>query len=384
MQNQGNSIKKSVYSNMMDKIRSNAEKRKFIREWRYGISITKNKVYSTIIPAELMKTAYGWEFKLYIPSGMQETDYFELKETIECNLRCRIMMNRPNNKCYAICSLIYDNVIEQLKSTSFIPVEVMPYELAIGLDKNGEPLIVNMNNNPNIVIAGSARTGKSGAIDGMLISLLNSCDENEVELYLMQANHTDLLKFSGYKQVKSNIYGDYDKTLSVLKHVENEMDRRLEKIAKMIKNRQGDSIIDYNELNVEAPLSYIYVVIDEFTELTQEFTDSAEQKEIKASIFKTVQRLLQVGSNVGVQLVIIGQRLVKNSYPIAASLCTNKVCFGSNSDLELEIELGKEYRNSLRGLPSRVAYYTNSKKIELIVTPNMRGRYNMFMGKDRI
>jgi DNA segregation ATPase FtsK/SpoIIIE-like protein len=72
-------------------------------------------------------------------------------------------------------------------------VKVKPYELFAGVDIKGEPIIFNVNITPHVLNAGQTRKGKTAAMDMMLISLIYSCNENEIELYLFQCAKSDLI-----------------------------------------------------------------------------------------------------------------------------------------------------------------------------------------------
>ncbi len=165
---------------------------------------------------------------------------------------------------------------------------------ALGRDVAGHPVVADLAKMPHLLIAGATGTGKSVAINSLLISFLYRNSPEELQLMVIDPKRVELNLYNGVPHLKVPVIIDYDKAVNALKWAVAEMDRRYNLLAKSGKR----NIIEYNSTGSE-PLPYIVVVVDELADLM-----AVAQIDVEAAVV----RLAQMARAVGVHLVLATQR----------------------------------------------------------------------------
>ncbi len=172
---------------------------------------------------------------------------------------------------------------------------------ALGRDVAGRPMMADLARMPHLLIAGATGTGKSVAINSLLISLLYRDSPEELRLIVIDPKRVELNLYNGIPHLMTPVVTDHDKAVNALKWAVNEMDRRYSLFAEAGKR----NILEYN-LNLPAGrqelrdrLPYIVVIVDELADLM-----AVAQADVEAAIV----RLAQMARAVGVHLVVATQR----------------------------------------------------------------------------
>jgi len=178
--------------------------------------------------------------------------------------------------------------------------------LSMGKDINGRIVTADLASMPHVLIAGSTGSGKSVAINGMIMSLLYRTTPNQVRLILVDPKRLELGMYEGIPHLFTPIVTEPKQAANALRNAVREMERRL----KLLASRSVRHIDQYNKLfegdsallpfaeesgQNEEPLPYIIIIIDELADLMM--LD-------RANVEESVTRLAQMSRAVGIHLVL--------------------------------------------------------------------------------
>ena len=199
--------------------------------------------------------------------------------------------------------------------------------LALGKDIGGEPVVANLARMPHLLIAGTTGSGKSVAINTMILSLLYKLSPAECRLIMIDPKMLELSVYDGIPHLLSPVVTDPKKAVVALKWVVAEMEERYRKMSKMgVRNIDGynakvrdaiargeaftrtvqtgfdedtgEPVFETEEFLPET-MPFIVVIVDEMADLMM-----VAGKEIEACI----QRLAQMARASGIHLIMATQR----------------------------------------------------------------------------
>jgi DNA segregation ATPase FtsK/SpoIIIE, S-DNA-T family len=199
--------------------------------------------------------------------------------------------------------------------------------LALGKDINGRIVTADLNGMPHLLIAGSTGTGKSVAINAMIMSILYKSTPDQVRLVLVDPKRLELGVYEGVPHLYTPIITEPKLAAVALRNAVREMERRLKLLAeKGVRNiDQYNRLFDdegtrslFGEDSEDRPLPFIVIIIDELADLMM--LDSGNVEE-------SVTRLAQMARAVGIHLVLATQRpsvdvitgLIKANFPARMS-----------------------------------------------------------------
>ncbi len=179
--------------------------------------------------------------------------------------------------------------------------------ISMGKDINGRIVIADLATMPHILIAGSTGSGKSVAINAMIMSLLFKSTPEQVRLILVDPKRVELGVYEGIPHLFTPIIAEPKLAANALRNAVREMERRLKLLAsRSVRNiEQYNRLFDgatpslFDEAQDQQPLPYIVIIIDELADLMM--ID-------KANVEESVTRLAQMARAVGIHLVLATQR----------------------------------------------------------------------------
>ncbi|GGL98705.1 DNA translocase FtsK [Pseudooceanicola nanhaiensis] len=203
----------------------------------------------------------------------------------------------------------------------------MKLPLALGKDIGGGAVVANLAKMPHLLIAGTTGSGKSVAINTMILSLLYKRTPEECRLIMIDPKMLELSVYDGIPHLLSPVVTDPKKAVVALKWTVGEMEERYRKMSKMgVRNIDGyngrvadalskgemfsrtvqtgfdedtgEPIFETEEIQPEK-MPYIVVIVDEMADLMM-----VAGKEIEACI----QRLAQMARASGIHLIMATQR----------------------------------------------------------------------------
>jgi len=215
---------------------------------------------------------------------------------------------------------------ENIESSEFIGSR-SKLTLALGKDINGRIATADLAGMPHLLIAGSTGTGKSVAINAMIMSILYKATPDQVRLVLVDPKRLELGNYEGVPHLYTPIITEPKLAANALRNAVREMERRLKLLAeKGVRNiDQYNKLFDDDETgslfgddSEDGPIPYIVIIIDELADLMM--LDSGNVEE-------SVTRLAQMARAVGIHLVLATQRpsvdvitgLIKANFPARIS-----------------------------------------------------------------
>jgi S-DNA-T family DNA segregation ATPase FtsK/SpoIIIE len=194
--------------------------------------------------------------------------------------------------------------------------------LAMGKDINGRIITADLATMPHLLIAGSTGSGKSVAINAMIMSILYKSTPEQVRLILVDPKRLELGIYEGVPHLYVPIITEPKLAANALRNAVREMERRLKVLAaKGVRNLEqynklfeSDTPSLFEDEGDEKPLPQIVIIIDELADLMM-----LDQSNVEESI----TRLAQMARAVGIHLVLATQRpsvdvitgLIKANFP---------------------------------------------------------------------
>jgi S-DNA-T family DNA segregation ATPase FtsK/SpoIIIE len=260
--------------------------------------------------------------------------------------------------------------------------------LALGKDIGGDPIVANLAKMPHLLIAGTTGSGKSVAINTMILSLLYKLTPEECRLIMIDPKMLELSVYDGIPHLLSPVVTDPKKAVVALKWTVGEMEERYRKMSKMgVRNIEGyngrvrdalkkgemfsrtvqtgfddntgEPIFEVEEFAPET-IPYIVVIVDEMADLMM-----VAGKEIEACI----QRLAQMARASGIHLIMATQRpsvdvitgTIKANFP-------TRISFQVTSKVDSRTILGEQGAEQLLGMGDML-YMAGGAKITRIHGP---------------
>ena len=261
-------------------------------------------------------------------------------------------------------------MLREILSSREFGDSTMRLPLALGKDIGGTPVVANLAKMPHLLIAGTTGSGKSVAINTMILSLLYKLTPEECRLIMIDPKMLELSVYDGIPHLLSPVVTDPKKAVVALKWVVGEMEERYRKMSKMgVRNIEGyngrvrdalskgemfsrtvqtgfddetgEPIFETEEFAPET-LPYIVVIVDEMADLMM-----VAGKEIEACI----QRLAQMARASGIHLIMATQRpsvdvitgTIKANFP-------TRISFQVTSKVDSRTILGEQGAEQLLGM----------------------------------
>jgi S-DNA-T family DNA segregation ATPase FtsK/SpoIIIE len=241
--------------------------------------------------------------------------------------------------------------------------------LCLGKGIGGEAVLVDLSRMPHLLIAGTTGSGKSVAINTMILSLVYRLQPDQCRLIMVDPKMLELSVYDGIPHLLTPVVTDPKKAVVALKWAVREMEERYKKMSKLgVRNIEGynarvaeasgkgekltrtvhtgyhketgEAIYENEELELE-PLPFIVVVVDEMADLMM-----VAGKDIEGA----VQRLAQMARAAGLHVILATQRpsvdvitgTIKANFP-------TRISFQVTSKIDSRTILGEQGAEQLLG-----------------------------------
>ncbi|WP_235499632.1 DNA translocase FtsK [Frateuria sp. Soil773] len=197
-----------------------------------------------------------------------------------------------------------------------------PLALALGKDIGGKPVVTDLAKMPHLLVAGTTGSGKSVAVNAMVLSLLYKASAKDVRMIMIDPKMLELSVYEGIPHLLAPVVTDMKEAANALRWCVAEMERRYKLMAavgvrnlggfnKKVKEAEnaGQPLLDplfrpnpeMPNLAAEPlePLPYIVIIIDEFADMMMIVGKKVEE---------LIARLAQKARAAGVHLVLATQR----------------------------------------------------------------------------
>jgi S-DNA-T family DNA segregation ATPase FtsK/SpoIIIE len=200
-----------------------------------------------------------------------------------------------------------------------------PLTLALGKDIVGEPVVADLARMPHALIAGTTGSGKSVAVNAMILSLLYKATAEDIRLIMIDPKMLELSVYEGIPHLLTPVVTDMKEAANALRWCVAEMERRYRLMASLgVRNitgfnrkvreadRNGEPLKDplfkpepdpltgdLPEIPDLKPMPYIVVVVDEFADMMMVVGKKVEE---------LIARLAQKARAAGIHLLLATQR----------------------------------------------------------------------------
>ena len=243
--------------------------------------------------------------------------------------------------------------------------------LILGENTLGDYIVEDLAKMPHLLVAGSTGSGKSVALNAMLVTMLCKLTPDEMKLIIIDPKRLEFKTYEDVPHLLFPIVTDTRKALPILQWVVHEMETRYE----MMAEHGVRNIFEYQELQKRQklnPLPFIVLIIDELADLMM-----VAGKEIEGSL----TRIAQMARAAGIHMIVATQRpsvdvitgVIKVNFPNRISFkVTSKVDSRTILDeVGAERLLGKGdmlFLNAQRAQVERVhGAYLSDTEIEKVV-----------------
>lgn len=192
-----------------------------------------------------------------------------------------------------------------------------PLAMAMGKDISGKPVVADLAKMPHVLVAGTTGSGKSVAINAMILSLLYKADASKVRLILVDPKMLELSVYEGIPHLLAPVVTDMRQAASALNWCVAEMEKRYRLMSSLgVRNLAGYNVKIRDAIKDEKPLTnpfsltpespeplsempLIVVVIDELADMMMVVGKKVEE---------LIARLAQKARASGIHLVLATQR----------------------------------------------------------------------------
>lgn len=176
-----------------------------------------------------------------------------------------------------------------------------PLTIGVGRDVAGNPVFIDIERMPHMLIAGSTGSGKTIALNTLILSLLMRNSPRILRFILIDPKRVEFSVFNDIPHLLTPAITDVQKTINVLRWAVKEMDRRFDMLSAVKARDIGsyNATISKNGKGENELLPYLVIIVDELADLMM-----ARGREVEA----TVVRLAQMARAVGIHLVLATQR----------------------------------------------------------------------------
>ncbi|MBV8661057.1 MAG: DNA translocase FtsK [Candidatus Dependentiae bacterium] len=198
--------------------------------------------------------------------------------------------------------------------------------IIFGQDTLGNDVIADLAKMPHLLIAGSTGSGKSVALNAILVSLLCSLKPTELKLIIIDPKRLEFAAYDGIAHLLFPIVTDTKKAIPILKWVVQTMEQRYETMAKFgVKNLFDYQMVAQRNKEMD-PMPFMVVIIDELADLMMTAGKAVED---------SIARIAQMARAAGIHMIIATQRpsvdvitgMIKVNFP-------NRVAFKVTSKID--------------------------------------------------
>ena len=213
-------------------------------------------------------------------------------------------------------------LLSEVLSSTVYDDSKSPLTIALGKDISGSAVVADLSSMPHLLVAGTTGSGKSVAINAMLISILYKATPEQVRLILIDPKMLELSVYEDIPHLLAPVITDMKEASSGLRWCVNEMERRYKLMAHLgVRNLNGfnkkvsDSIasgelikdptwkineaVEGEEPPTLEELPFIVLAVDELADLMMVVGKTAEQ---------LIARIAQKARAAGIHMLLATQR----------------------------------------------------------------------------
>ena len=303
------------------------EERRIVKRWDELMENCFKEGDMRYLVYSIKKEDWGYNLMVTIPAGKRFEDLEKLKDAIKVFYPCNVEMEIRKLTSLANVKLI----TKDFSSQAFKPIKLKSNELLFGYDLMDDPIIVDMNEFPHVLIAGMTGQGKSRLLLIILTNLLYSY-ENNMEIYLTALSKNDHKIFKDHPAVKS-----YLRDIADIKKLYENLNKLREKREEIIDKAGCINISEYNNKS-KFKMSYIYIFADEFSLYMPDDSDSKQVEEDKKVALALLKIIIKEARSAGIFVILGIQVSTYQEMPTIIRRCCNvKVTFKQSDEVSSKV-----------------------------------------------
>lgn len=254
--------------------------------------------------------------------------------------------------------------LSEILSSEAFDKSKSPLTLVLGKDIAGQPTVADLGKMPHLLVAGTTGSGKSVAINAMILSLLYKATPDQVRMIMVDPKMLELSVYEGIPHLLTPVVTDMNEASSALRWSVAEMERRYQLMSLMgVRNLAGynkkineaieaekpiinplwqpNPMFEEEDPDTLEPLPHIVIIIDELADMMMVVGKKVEE---------LIARLAQKARASGIHLVLATQRpsvdvltgLIKANIP-------SRIAFQVSSKIDSRTILDQSGAESLLG-----------------------------------
>lgn len=240
----------------------------------------------------------------------------------------------------------------------------------LGINTDGDSVIIDLTKTPHLLIGGTSKSGKSVGINTILTSLLFKFSSDQVRFLLINPKKTELSLYNGIPHLITPVITDMKKAVQAFQWCINEMERRyMLLISKNVRDIESyNQKIQQEKDKICTPLSYLVVIVDEFSDLIM-----ADSKHIEEYIICIAQKARAVGIHLILTTQVLSLDIIT---PVIKANIPSRIAFTTSTQIESCTILDETGAEQLSGLGDML--YVESG------TPSIKRVHGAFISHDEI
>ncbi|MHC1771825.1 MAG: DNA translocase FtsK [Flexilinea sp.] len=215
-----------------------------------------------------------------------------------------------------------------------------PLSVALGRDISGTPVVVDLEQMPHLLIAGTTNSGKSICLRSMAVCLIMNNTPEQLRVVMIDPKRVELFRFNGLPHLLGKVETEYERSIAVLGWAVQEMKNRY-KLFETVGVRKLSSYNLYAVKNDQKPLPYIVIFIDELAEIVKGIDKQGQEY---------IDTLASLARATGMHLVVATQR--PDTTIITGKIKTNipaRIALNVASAIDSRVIMGKQGAEKLLG-----------------------------------
>lgn len=242
-----------------------------------------------------------------------------------------------------LINVINTDKFRELKKSLLVKNFYNGLPIALGIDSDGQELILNLCKAPHVLIAGTTGSGKSVSTVSFIMNLILHHNPKTLNLLMADAKIVELSIFENLPHLIHPLVTNYAGTIELLNIAVTKMQERIE----LCKNAGVKDIAEYNKKFPEKMIPFIVLIIEEFGEIKL----AAPAADKKDETFDTlIARLGQLSRAMGIHLILTCQRPdAKIVSPLIKANMPTRVCFQVTDQTNSRIVIDANGAEALTG-----------------------------------
>ncbi len=215
-----------------------------------------------------------------------------------------------------------------------------PLNVALGRDITGDPVVVNLENMPHLLVAGTTNSGKSICLRAMAVCLAMNNTPEQLRFVMIDPKRVEFYRFNGLPHLLGKVETEYERSIAVLEWAVQEMKSRYQ-LFETVGARKLSVYNKYAKEHGQKPLPYIVIIIDEMAEIMK---GADKQGQV------CIDKLASLARATGMHLVVATQR--PDTTIVTGKIKTNipaRIALNVASAVDSRVIMGKQGAEKLLG-----------------------------------